>query len=113
MTMIAFRIRFAVRDGIDEDFVEMIQSRYRPGLERQPGFLGSRLLRTYDDGVAEEIGATTDGVDYVLEFEFESEADRVAWVASPEHDPLWQAAVSMTDSQRWCGFDVLDAGESA
>jgi heme-degrading monooxygenase HmoA len=105
--MIAFRIRFTVRDGRQDDFVSMMTERYQPGLTRQRGFVTTRLLRIYEPSVIAAIGATDDGADYVLEFEFETEDDRMAWVNGPDHEDLWNAAVDLTTEQRWCGYDVV------
>ena len=105
--MIAFRISFAVLDGKADEFEQLIADRYQPGLARQRGFIATRLNRTYDAETVQRIGATTGGVDYVLEFEFESEPDRMAWVEGPDHDELWNAAVALTRTQSSCGYDVL------
>jgi heme-degrading monooxygenase HmoA len=110
--VIAFRIRFTVRAGREDDFVAMIVERYQPGLARQHGFVATRLLRVYEPTVLTAIGATPDVGDddhagFVLEFEFETEDDRMAWVNGPDHDELWNAAVGLTTDQRWCGYDVV------
>lgn len=108
--MVRFRIRFAVESGREDEFLTLIQDSYRSALARQKGYLGSRLLKSYDAETLRVLEARDDGFGYELEFEFQSEQERLVWVAGSDHDTLWEAAVSLTQKRSWCGYEVLGNG---
>ena len=83
----------------------MVKDTYGPALERQKGFGAWRLLSPY----SEPSGDPQDTVELQLEFEFESEQDRLVWAGSADHKPAWEAAVSIATSYEAQGFDVLGA----
>lgn len=103
--MIQFRIRFDMSRARSGEFTRMVHDLYGPALERQQGFVAWRLLSPY----------TTLGEDQQdtavlqLEFEFESEQDRLVWADSADHKPAWEAAVSVATSYEAQGFDILGA----
>jgi len=87
--MITLQIKCVVADDKKQAFESMIQRVYRPALAKQQGFVGYRLLREYSVAEREKIGATSEGYTFILELTFETEQQRVKWVASPEHDPAF------------------------
>jgi hypothetical protein len=102
--VIQFRISFEVDSERAGDFEKMVHETYGPALTRQKGFVAWRLLTPYQaEGVAE--GRKTAQLD--LEFEFDTEQDRLTWAASSDHAPAWSAAVAMARGYQAHGFDVL------
>lgn len=85
--------------------MKMVQDMYGPALERQKGFSAWRLLSHYSEATEEP----QDTVELQLEFEFESEQDRLAWAGSADHKPAWDAAVSIARSYESHGFEILGA----
>lgn len=87
----------------------MVQDLYGPALERQKGFGAWRLLSQYGvtGGSPEETESPDETVELQLEFEFESEQDRLVWAGSAEHKPAWEAAVSLATHYEAQGYDVL------
>lgn len=101
--MIQFRIQFEMSRARSGEFTKMVQDLYGPALERQKGFGAWRLLSLY--GASGESPA--DSVELQLEFEFESEQDRLTWAGSDDHKPAWDAAVSIATRYEARGYDVL------
>lgn len=104
--MIQFRISFEVKHARASDFEKMIHDLYGPALTRQQGFVAWRLLTPYrgEDAAGGEETAQLD-----LEFEFDTEQDRLTWAASSDHAPAWSAATAMARGYQAHGFDVLGA----
>lgn len=101
---IRFRIRFTVSAHQAAAFLGMLEGDYVPALTSQDGFRAARILVPYPEDVSVGIGATAHPGVYELEFDFDSEPARRAWVAQPIHDRLWQRAVESTEAQEWSGF---------
>ncbi len=108
-------IRLHIRFDVDAEhaagFERLVRSSYLPALARRPGFADARLLRAYPPAALAEIGGADGGFGYVLEFGFATEAARLAWAASAEHDPLWAAAEALSRRQSWCGYDDVTNDE--
>lgn len=83
----------------------MVRDMYGPALERQKGFGAWRLLSPYREAPQDP----QDAVELQLEFEFESEQDRLAWAGSDDHKPAWEAATSIATSYEAQGYDIRGA----
>lgn len=103
--MIQFRISFEVESARAAEFEKMVHDVYGPALTRQKGFVAWRLLTPYQDDV--KGGGETATLD--LEFEFDTEQDRLTWAGSSDHAPAWSAAVAMAQGYQAHGFNVLGA----
>jgi hypothetical protein len=104
--VIQFRISFEVETAKASEFEKMVHDTYGPALERQPGFVAWRLLTPYEsEDSATEAGETR----LDLEFEFDSEQDRLVWAASSDHAPAWATAVDLSRSRQAQGSNVLGA----
>ena len=101
---VRFRIRFTVAEAEAEGFLRMLRSEYVPALRSQRGFRTARILTPFPETLSTEIGAVTHPGVYELEFDFDTESARRAWVAQPVHERLWQRAVETSDAQQWSGF---------
>ncbi len=99
---------FAVMDEQETAFREMYGDLYAPLLARQRGYLGSSLSRSYPTAYQAELGGTDHGLNLLMTLDFASEADRLAWVASPEHERAWTAATGLSSAQAYGGYDVLE-----
>jgi len=105
--MVLLRMRFVVPEELSTDFEREIIDNYGPALERQDGFHAWRLLKPYSAEVLTALGTSSDGFDWDLEFEFESEPARLAWVASADHTTVLEAVRSITQEIRYCGYDLV------
>jgi len=104
--VIQFRISFEVGNAQAGDFEKMVHDVYGPALTRQKGFVAWRLLTPYPD--AEAVGgAETTQLD--LEFEFDTEQNRLIWAESADHAPAWSAAVALARGYQAHGSEVLGA----
>jgi hypothetical protein len=104
--VIQFRISFEVEIARAGEFEKMVHDVYGPALTRQKGFAAWRLLTPYQPEDAVQAGETAQ---LDLEFEFDTEENRLTWAGSSDHAPAWSAAVAMSKSYQARGFNVLGA----
>ena len=105
--MILLQIYFAVADEKSAAFEAMFADAYAPALEKQPGYLGSTLLRIFPAAIAQEIGAAETPFNYQMELRFDTEANRRRWAASHEHSGVWPLAQGMSSAVAWRGYAVV------
>jgi hypothetical protein len=58
---------------------------FRPTISKQPGFVSVTLLKLR----AEKLGKAPAGCTYRLIISFQTEEQRVTWVATPDHQKAW------------------------
>ncbi len=78
-------------------------------LRRQEGFRQARLLRSFSPeftrfSLPSPLGE--EAFEYVVELTFETEDQRRAWAATPEHGELWPILKGLADDTRGLGFHV-------
>ena len=94
------QIYFEVEDSKAEAFEAMYRDVYVPAMEVQEGYLGSRLLRTF----ATEGDEERPKYNYQMMLHFDTEENRVKWVASDEHQDAFTKAQALSvswDAQRY------------
>ena len=103
------QIYFEVTDENARAFEQMYEDVYVPAMQVQDGYLGSRMLRTFP--VEGDFEAPT--YNYQMMLHFDTEENRVKWVASAEHQdafPKAQALSVFWDAQK---YDVVGKDGSA
>lgn len=105
--MVRLLVNFSVRKADEAAFESFCKKTYLPLLARQKGFVRTSLGRLYGREVLQEIGAEVPAHNYHMTIEFDGEAARREWVASPEHDPAWAHVVSLTDECSYTGYDIV------
>jgi antibiotic biosynthesis monooxygenase (ABM) superfamily enzyme len=110
--MMVLQIYFEVAPEQAEAFEELYRSQYAPALRRQPGYLGSRLLRLFPAAVAAEIQASATEFNYQMELHFDTEQNRRRWAASDDHAVVWPLATSLAKTVAWRGYDVAALDQS-
>lgn len=110
--MVVLQVEFQVPDDKIADFVAVYDQIYAPALARQTGYLGSRLLRTFDEAEALAIGAEQRSFNFQLELAFETEQQRKAWAGSPDHVEPWEQATTLADQVRYVAYKVESEGSA-
>ncbi|MFZ1754815.1 MAG: antibiotic biosynthesis monooxygenase [Caldilineaceae bacterium] len=105
--MILLQIYFAVAEEQASAFEAMFADDYAPAMEKQPGYVGSTLLRLFPAAVAQEIGGAETRFNYQMELRFDTEANRRRWADSAEHAVVWPLAQGMSSAVEWRGYDVV------
>ena len=90
------------------EFEKMFADTYVPALKVQEGYIRSNLLQVFPADVLEKLGAAPTEFNYQMELVFDTEANRLKWVASDEHQAAWPRAKGMADKVAYRGFDVVD-----
>lgn len=84
--MVLLTINLKIKAGKTGELVENFRDRFLPIVSRQPGFVGTQLA--YELEVPEGM---------LILLTFETEQQRLDWVASPQHDPVWNTIASLCD----------------
>ncbi|HIE29780.1 TPA: hypothetical protein EYP66_21130 [Candidatus Poribacteria bacterium] len=105
--MILLQIYFDIPTEKERDFENMYVESYVPALQKQRGYLGSKLLRLFPSEIAKEIEAAHTEFNYQMELMFDTEENRRLWVASEEHIVVWPLAEGMSRNVAWQGFDIV------
>ena len=111
--MILLQIYFDIPAGKEHDFENMYADSYVPALQKQRGYLGSKLLRIFPSEIAREIEAAHTEFNYQMELMFDTEENRRLWVASQEHIVVWPLAEGMSRKIAWRGFDIVASDEAS
>ncbi|MFQ6041109.1 MAG: hypothetical protein ACE5PV_09655 [Candidatus Poribacteria bacterium] len=104
--MILLQIYFDIPAEKEREFESMYTDSYAPALQKQPGYLGSKLLRLFPEEIAKEIEAAHTEFNYQMELIFDTEENRRLWVASKEHGVVWPLAEEIARKVAWRGFDI-------
>lgn len=104
----ALQMDFVVEKANAAAFEKMYTDIYVPAMLVQQGYLSSKLLRIYPEDVEKKIEGEPTTYNYQLQISFDTEANRMKWVASPEHvKKAWPAASGLAKSYKWRGYDVM------
>ncbi|MGY3214358.1 cupin domain-containing protein [Mucilaginibacter sp. HD30] len=99
---------FVVEQKNAAAFEKMYTNIYVPAMRKQVGYLESKLIRIYAEATEKKIGGETTDYSYQLQLSFDTEANRMKWVASKEHvGTAWPAAVALAKTYKWRGYDVI------
>lgn len=102
---------FVVAKENAEAFEKMYHSIYVPAMTVQQGYLGSKCLRMYPEGISKQIEAEPTTYNYQIQISFDTEENRRKWVASSQHQIAWPAATALAKEYKWRGYDVAGADE--
>lgn len=103
----ALQMDFVVLPENAEAFEKMYHSIYVPAMTVQQGYLSSKLLRLFPEEQAKGIEAEPTTFNYQIQISFDTEENRMKWVASPQHQIAWPAASSLAEEFKWRGYDVM------
>ena len=94
--MIELHIYLEPHDGKESDLEALYWHEYVPGIKVQEGFQRSTLLKKRDALRAYQINIT-----------FDSEALRLKWVDSKEHQEVWPKVAALCGQITWTGLDTV------
>lgn len=92
---IELHIYLTAKAGGEAELERVYKEVFYPAVSRQKGFRSSQLMRKPKT------------VDYVVRLSFNSEEQRMAWVASAEHQKAWPALNATAAKANYAGFGVI------
>jgi antibiotic biosynthesis monooxygenase (ABM) superfamily enzyme len=98
------QIYFEVKEENAQAFEDMYEKVYIPAMQVQKGYLGSRLLRVFALGEGEETGTQ---YNYQMNLVFDTEENRLKWVASDEHQDAFPKAKALAEGFAGEKYDVV------
>lgn len=104
--MISLQIDFVITAENANKFIRMYRESYAPALRRQRGYLGSTLLRIYDDELASQIAAQQTDFNFQMELLFDTEENRQSWASSADHAGVWPMAERLCKEVVWRGYSI-------
>ena len=96
-------------EAFEKNYIDV----YVPALRPQVGYLGSRLIRTFPADVLKSIGSPETKFTFQMELLFDTEANRVLWTKTKEHDYAWPKTAALAKSFQWFGYDVVGMDQVA
>ena len=81
---IELHVELSVNPAKEREMLDLFHNAFRPAASRQPGFIEAKMLK-FD---AAKRGDPPAG-NYRFVLLFQSEEQRQAWVATPEHQKIW------------------------
>jgi heme-degrading monooxygenase HmoA len=94
--MIELHIYLEPFAGKEKALESLYLKEYVPGIETQEGFRRTTLLKRRD-ALRE----------YQIDIAFETEALRLKWVGSKEHQAVWPKITALCQRAAWAGFDTV------
>lgn len=94
--MIVLQVRLFVQSGKGPEVEELFRGEYVDAIHAQPGFRRAQLLQPYDSRD-----------DYLIVIEFDTEQQRLDWVATAEHASTWPKFEELCSKITDEGFDVV------
>lgn len=98
LVMIVLQVRLSLQPGRASQAEELFRGEYSAAIRVQPGFRQAQLLRPYEGHD-----------DYLLVIEFDTEQQRLDWVATAAHGTTWPKFEAMCASISDEGFTVVAA----
>jgi len=95
--MITLHITMQARPGQDAGVVRVFTEAYTPAIREQKGFRRAMLLREHER--RDRFG---------IDIYFDTEEDRLRWVASPEHIAAWPLVEAVAQQICWTGYEILE-----
>lgn len=113
--MMTLHIYFRVSHDRVEAFRRMYEDEYAPALQKQDGYVSSRLLEVFPSDLAEEIEAAATEFNLQIGLTFDTEENRRRWVDTAEHAELWPRVIGLAQKVAWRAFfeRAVDHGQPA
>ncbi len=99
--MITLHITLQAKPGQAAEVLRVFTEAYVPAIRRQRGFRRALLLREHER--SDRFG---------IDIYFETEADRLRWVASADHGAAWPRVEAAAQQISWSGYDILEDAEA-
>jgi hypothetical protein len=96
--MIELHIYLEPFDGKEKELESLFRSEFVPAIRIQEGFQRVTLIKKRD-ALRE----------YQINLAFGTEALRLKWVDSKEHQEVWPKIASLCARVSWCGFDTVES----
>jgi hypothetical protein len=105
--VIELHIYLLAKPGQQAAIEQSYRTEYVPAITVQQGFRGTTLLKPFPPEINSRIGGNAAQFDYEINIIFDTEEQRVAWVAGPEHQVCWPKMEALCQKIEWEGFDVI------
>ena len=87
--MIVLQIQLSPEQGQEDELEEAVRRRFLPAMSRQPGFVQAYLTRPCSQEVLAAVGARKPSFQFQVTALWNSEEERMAWVARDIHQEVW------------------------
>ena len=94
--MIELHVYCDVLEGKEEELEKVFNDVFSSAMAKQPGFVRVNLLKMRENKRK-----------YEIDIVFETEEQRLAWVATPEHAEAWPKVEACFSNFSYKGFNVV------
>ena len=95
--MISLHVYMTPKAGKDSDLELGIRDKWMAAMSEQPGFLRAALLKPFSDDELEKLQAAKPQSAFETVAFWRTEEERLAWVARPIHDQVFNPLLDLAD----------------
>lgn len=99
--MISLHVYLTPKPGREKDLADAICNKWLVAMSEQPGFLSAGLLEPFPDDELAKLGASTPETTYEVISLWQSEEERLAWVARPIHDEVFAGVIDASETVKY------------
>ena len=95
--MISLHVYMTPKAGKDGELEEGIRDKWMAAMSEQPGFLRAALLKPFSDDELDKLRAARPQSTFETVAFWRTEEERLAWVARPIHDQVFNPLLELVD----------------
>ena len=96
--MISLHVYLTPKNGQETALESAIRDKWMPAMAEQPGFVSAAVVEPFSDEKLAELEAVKPESAFECVAFWQSESERLAWVARPIHDQVFSQVVDASDS---------------
>ncbi len=96
--MISLHVYLTPKTGMGAELDSAVRDGWLPAMSEQPGFISAVILKPFDDEDLEALGASKPDAAMEAVCLWQSEQDRLDWVARPLHDEVFEKVTAAASS---------------
>ena len=104
--MISLNVYLTPKEGKAAELEHAIRDVWIEAMEKQPGFISAAMNTPFSDDDLDALEAAKPSYAYEVISSWNSEEERMAWVARDIHQEVWPQVVAQADSVSFSLFDV-------
>ena len=95
--MISLHVYLKPKSGMENNLESAIKNRWINEMQIQDGFISAATVKPYSDEELTKLEASSPSHVYEVISFWQSEEQRLDWVAKPIHDEVWEEVINAAD----------------
>ena len=106
--MISLHVYMNAKSGREQELDSQIKDKWLAAMIEQPGFVSAAILTPFSDDALAQLQAGKPDTAYEIVSFWQSEEERLEWVARPIHDEVFLPIVELSDDLSFTLQTVTD-----